>query len=112
MALSVTQIIVRGATVQFATSFFDVDLAPVNPNSATVNIAYETSANEATTIQVPMTPPSGSGTIWKALWDTRNVQAPRLISWSIHTGTGDPVPVSVEDGEFMLSANAANLPTF
>lgn len=112
MALSVTQIIIRGATVQFSTTFYTVDDEPVNPNNATVNLAYETSAGVQTSAQVPMTAPSGDGFTWTALWDTRNVQAPRMVQWSIHTGTGDPIPVTAEDGEFMLSANAANLASF
>jgi hypothetical protein len=51
-------------------------------------------------------------TTWTALWDTRGVLARRTIYWSIHTGSGAPIPVAVEDGEFQLDANPANLPTF
>jgi hypothetical protein len=103
-----TQIIIRGATVQFATTFYDVNNNVVVPDNATVNIQP---AQESAPIAVPMTPPGGIGTLWTALWDTRN-HAPQDIYWSIHTGASDPIPVTAEDGMFRLSANPANLVTF
>lgn len=104
-----TQVIIRGATVQFATNFYDVNEALVQPDSAAVNILP---ADATAPILINMVPPSGAETRWTALWDTRNVDAPQTIYWSIHTGTGDPVPVTAEDGQFVLAANPANLPTF
>lgn len=101
--------IVRGATVQFATNFFDLNGAPVQPDSAFVNVRP---ADAASSTLLTMVPPSGSQTKWTALWDTRGVDAPQPVFWSIHTGTGDPAPVTAEDGQFTLSANPANLPTF
>lgn len=104
-----SQVIIRGATIQFATNFYDINGVLVQPDSATVNILP---ANSTTPISVSMNPPSGPETRWTALWDTRGVAAPQVIFWSIHTGTGDPVPVTAEDGSFQLSANPANLLTF
>ncbi len=111
MALSSTTVITRGTTVQFSTTFFDVNGAPVNPDSATINIVYASTSAPNQTVDVPMTSPL-SGTTWTALWDTRGLAAPQVIFWSIHTGTGDPIPVAVEDGSFNLQANQANLATF
>lgn len=107
-----TQIIVRGATVQFSTNFFDVNGNLVQPDSATINIVYSTAEEDNLSIEVAMTSPSGDVTTWTALFDTRGVLAKRTIYWSIHTGTDDPVPVAVEDGQFQLDANPANLPIF
>lgn len=104
-----TQVLIRGATVQFATNFFDVNGAPVQPDSATVNIV---ASDGGSPVSIAMSPPSGPETRWTALWDTRGVLAPQEIFWSIHTGTGDPEPVTAEDGQFTLSANPANLVTF
>jgi len=107
-----TKIIVRGATVQFSTNFFDVNGNLVQPDSATVNIVYSTPEQDNVSVEVAMTPPSGDVTTWTALWDTRGVLASRIVYWSIHTGVDDPIPVAVEDGQFQLVANPANLPTF
>lgn len=104
-----TQIMVRGATIQFATNFYDVNGALVQPDSATVNVLP---ANASAPVSIVMSPPSGSESRWTALWDTRNVAAPQTVYWSIHTGTGDPAPVTAEDGQLTLSANPANLVTF
>jgi len=104
-----TQVLVRGATLQFATNFYDVNNVLVQPDSATINILP---ADSSTPIIVTMNPPAGAETRWTALWDTRGIEAPQTVFWSIHTGTGDPVPVTAEDGQFTLSANPANLVTF
>jgi hypothetical protein len=104
-----TQLIVRGATVQFATTFFDVNNNPINPDSAFVNILP---AQSNTPVQVTMVGPSGGSFVWTALWDSRNTAAPQDIYWSIRTGTNDPIPVTAEDGMFRLTANPANLVTF
>lgn len=104
-----SQVIVRGATVQFATNFYDVNGVLIQPDSATVNIQPSQSSSP---IVLTMSAPSGGETRWTAFWDTRNQAAPQAIYWSIHTGVDDPVPVVAEDGQFMLSANPANLVMF
>lgn len=103
------QTVIRGATIQFATTFFDVNNNPINPDSATINILPSLATAPVT---VPMVAPAPPGLIWTALWDTRNVPAPQTVYWSIHTGSLDPIPVTAEDGTFQLSANPANLLTF
>jgi hypothetical protein len=106
------QIVVRGTTVQFSTNFYDVNGDLTQPATATINIVYSTAAEDNLSTKVAMTPPGGDVTTWTALWDTRGVLARRTIYWSIHTGSSAPIPVAVEDGEFQLDANPANLPTF
>ncbi len=103
--------IYRGATIQFATNFFDFNGEITQPSGALVNIKYQTPTPgvEATT-SVEMSPPAGAETRWTAVWDTRNV-GPGLVYWSIHT-EGAIVPYAVEDGRFNIEANAANVPTF
>jgi hypothetical protein len=107
------QIITRGTTVQFSTNFYDVNGSLIQPDSATINIVYYSAANGTQeTAEVSMSPPGSGQTAWTALWDTRNVAGGFPVAWSIHTGTNDPVPVTVGDGQFQLSANPANLATF
>lgn len=104
-----TQVMIRGATIQFSTNFYDVNGALIQPNSAAVNILP---SQQTTPISVAMIPPAGPVTTWTALWDTRGIPAPQTVYWSIHAGAGGPIPVVAEDGQFNLSANPANLPTF
>lgn len=106
--ITTEQVLTRGTTVQFTTAFFDVNGAPVNPAGAFVNISYTASDATLETTNIPMTPPV-SGFNWTALWDSRNIP-PGKITWSIHSM--GPIPVSVEDGQFLLLANSANLLTF
>ena len=101
-------VIVRGATVQFSTTFFDVNSQIIQPDNATINLIPSITQQP---ILVAMTPPVGQAVQWTALWDTRSIP-PGVVYWSIHTGNADPVPVVAEDGMFTLSANPANLPTF
>jgi hypothetical protein len=103
-----TNIIVRGATIQFATTFFDVNNNIVQPDNATINIVPSMTQ---VAVQVPMAPAGGGSVQWLAYWDTRNTP-PGVVYWSVHTGTLDPIPVVAEDGMFTLTANPANLPTF
>ena len=108
---SSTQVIVRGATVQFVTTFYDVSNVVTQPDNATINIQASQPTGTAA-VTVPMTPPAGQAVTWTAFWDTRGIVAPQTIYWSIHTGNSDPIPVTAEDGYFNLSANPANLVTF
>lgn len=103
-----TQVIVRGATVQFATTFYDVNSNVIQPDNATINIVPSMTQ---TAVLIPMAPQGGGSPQWTAMWDTRNIP-PGAVYWSIHTGSMDPIPVVAEDGMFTLTANPANLPTF
>lgn len=98
----------RGTTIQFSTTFFDFSGNVVQPNAATVAIAFDPNADEAA-VTLPMVAPTGPAVVWTAQWDTRNLD-PGAVYWSIHSSA--PVPVAVEDGRLTLTANLANLPTF
>jgi hypothetical protein len=92
----------RGSTIEWQTIFYDAYGNIVQPNGATLSIAYPNG-----TIEIAMSP--GPSPIWVAQWDSRGA-TPGQVAWSIHSNS--PVPSSVEDGAFVLSANAANLTTF
>ena len=110
---------VRGDTIPFTTTFYSVFNSVAQPvGTPQVVISYPLAAGGIGSVTLPMTAPGGtmsSGIIntnasaWMALWDSRNA-GPGIVSWSIET-PGSP-PVSVEDGQFTLVANAANRPTF
>lgn len=105
------KVFARGATVQFATNFYDAIGEITQPPGAVVSLSYQSISEQAIdTVLVTMTPPNGSDTRWTALWDTRGV-GPGPVNFSIHS-TGSVVPLSVEDGAFTLKANNANLETF
>jgi hypothetical protein len=107
------QAVTRGATIQFATTFYDVNGNVVVPDSANVQIFYATPAEpDGIYANVAMTRPGIGNTLWTALWDSRGALAPWVIEWAIQTGMDDPIPVTQEDGIFRLVANNANLPTF
>jgi len=99
----------RGATVQFKTTFYDIDGEISQPFGAVINITYPDVDGEQQTVEVDMESVVGE-TYWIALWDTRDV-GPGTVFFSIHT-TGDEIPFAVEDGRFNVVANAANLPSF
>lgn len=95
----------RGATLRFATTFYDFDGVETQPSGAIVHIQ-----GVGLDTQVAMTPPAGAQTRWTASFDTRGV-SPGMVYWSIHS-LGAVIPFSVEDGALRLTANTANLQTF
>lgn len=99
----------RGTTVLFFTSFFDAKGNLVTPAGASVHLTY-IEAGQVANVSVEMTAPTGDEPQWTASWDSRNV-SPGLVNWSIHTENSG-LPYGVEDGNFILTANSANLPTF
>ena len=113
MALSSTQLVVRGSTVQWTTTFYGTDgVTVVQPNSATINVVYPNpSAGGGTPLStlISMTAPVSPAVAWVAQWDSRNAGI-GAVAWSIHSDNGPPF--SVEDGNFTLTGNAANLLTF
>lgn len=106
-----TTIVIRGATVQFTTTFYDFNGAIVQPDSATINLVYPMAGGGTGTAAIAMTPPTSPAVTWTAQWDTRGI-APGTVSGSVHTGTNDPIPVAASDFTFQLAANPANLLTF
>lgn len=102
--------IARGTTVVFLSQFFDEDGNLINPTSAVVNVEYN--GCNGVQQQIPMVAPGtpgGDPVYWSAQWDSRGAD-PGVVYWSIHSG--QPGPYSVEDGQFTLTANKANLLTF
>lgn len=102
--------IARGGTVFFFTSFFDVNCALTQPAGAVLNIRYQEIDGTPASVQVPMTPPAPGQVQWTAEWDSRDAW-PGAVYCSIHT-TGLAIPYAVEDFQFQLEANPANLATF
>lgn len=100
----------RGATIRFSTTFYDYDGVVTQPPGAYVNIEYPLPDGTTDTDLVAMTAPNSPSVAWTAEWDTRNAGV-GSVEYSIHS-TGSVIPYAVEDGEFILSANPANLLTF
>lgn len=110
----------RGTTIPFTTTFYDVYNLPIQPGGTgpQVVISYPLAAGGIGTATVAMIPPGGTlpgGEIntntnaWMAEWDSRGAAA-GTVYWSIETPGS--TPVTVEDGQIILTANAANQPTF
>lgn len=109
----------RGGTIPFTTTFYDVFGNVSQPAGAPqVRISYPLAVGGTTTITIPMIPPGGTlpggavnsnANAWMAEWDSRGAGS-GIVYYSVET-PGSP-PVSVEDGQFTLTANAANQPTF
>lgn len=109
LGISTSRTLFRGSTVRFKTTFYDFDgVTVVQPASALVRIKKNA---DTVILEIAMTPPvnPAADPAWTAEWDTRGV-APGPVFWSIHTS--GPPAVAVEDGNFTLSANAANALTF
>jgi len=103
--------IYRGTTVQWSTTFYDLNKNIVQPTGAAIHLQYLDADGNIETATVEMTGPLSPGDVqWTALWDSRGAY-PSRVSWSIHT-EGGAVPYGVEDGAFDLLANNANLETF
>ncbi len=98
----------RGATPQFSTLFFDYDDLAMQPDAATVNVIYPSLAGSVLQMQLDMMN-NGPAEPWTAKLDTRNMGL-GPIYWSIHSIP--PIPSSVEEGQFLLVGNPANLQTF
>jgi len=101
-----TQVFFRGATAFFSTLFFDINGNPTQPNGALLSIAYASEQLQAETASIVMTAPVSPSLAWTAEWDS-SLSNPGVIQWSISTTGG--VPRTVQDGSFILTANAANL---
>lgn len=101
--------IFRGATVVFETTFFDYKDLINLPTQAFVEITFPDVNGNPQTMQIQMLNPTAPDTLYLAELDTRNMGT-GPVYWSIHSAA--PVPVAVEDGSFVLTANPANLTTF
>lgn len=107
--MAAQQPLYRGATVLFTTTFFDVAGEVIQPDGAAVNITYG-EGSELVSVLIEMVGPVGESVSWTAEWDTRGI-ASGAVSWSIHSESAG-IPYAVQDGNFILSANNANLVNF
>lgn len=96
----------RGTTILFLVTFYDVNGNVVQPVAASLNIVYQVSSGGTATFNTAMTPPPGGTVQWTAQWDSTGASAGPVF-WSIETAT--PIPVVVQDGNFLLTANLANI---
>lgn len=101
--------IFRGATVQFSVTFYDFNKNVVIPTAAHVQVEYPDLNGNRQTLQLAMTPPAVGTNNFTAQLNTMNMGA-GPVNWSVHSDA--PIPVAVEDGTFLLTANPANLPNF
>ncbi len=109
MPLRVTKTIFRGGTVEFQSTFYDVNGVVQQPVAAFVNINFPNLDGSRATELIQMTPPLVGVVYWTADVDTRNMGTGPL-NWSIHSM--GPPPAAVDDGSFQLIANSANLADF
>ncbi len=110
MSLSATTVLTRGATAFFTTTFYDQSGVITQPTTATINLVYPSAADGSPQpVSIAMVAPVSPAVAWTAQWDSRNAGV-GSVAWSIHSDPGPPF--AVEDGNFTLAANAANLVTF
>lgn len=101
----VTEVFVRGGTVQWFTNFYDAYDEITQPTAGKLIVKYPQPGG-TNLISIDMTPPAGSETRWTAQWDSRGSNT-GIIYWSIYSTPGPPF--GVEDGVLELDANPANL---
>lgn len=93
--------IVRGNTVVFIATFYNQDGQAFVPAGAETIIVYNVSGTP-TTATLTM---SVVGSTWTAQWDS-TVADTGTVEWHVNS-TGGP-PNAAADGQFTISANAAN----
>jgi hypothetical protein len=104
-------VVFRGATAFFTTTFYDANNNVTQPAGAVLTLAFiDAVTGNEDTASITMTAPTFPAVTWTAEWDSRGA-APPTVWGSIHT-TGSLIPYAVEDFQFTLSANTANLATF
>lgn len=95
----------RGETVRFVNTFYDADGNPASAVSASVVIAYPLSLETDGYKTATETMEQNDDGDWEATWDS-SVSDPGVVYWSIKK---DEDPVIVQDGQFVLSGNRANV---
>jgi hypothetical protein len=94
-----TAIVVRGKTVQFSTTIYDLAGTVADPSDVTLYIRYPRGGSFETN-EISMTK---SGDTWSAIWSSVVSDAGRA-SWSIRS----IFPDAAEDGFLRITANSAN----
>ena len=107
---SCTANINRGGTAILTTTFYDQFGQVTQPPGAVMVLVFNNLDGTRGTVSLTMTAPILPIVAWTAEWDTRNV-APGAVWASVHS-MGPGIPYAVEDFQFTLSANNANVLTF
>lgn len=98
-----TSVLIRGSTIYFSSTFFDVDNNQVTPASASIEIVYPTLTTLTAKTILAMAQQSDNS--FKVQWDSR-VAITGTVKWSVSTG-GSP-PYAVDQGDVTLLGNSAN----
>ena len=98
--------IVRGNSVQWSATFYDMNGAITNPLNAFVDVDYYVTATTQTTISLSMTQ---SGNTWSVVWDSSQAVAgvTTQVYWHLRSLAAAGIK-SAFDGSFMLTANVSN----
>jgi hypothetical protein len=96
---------VRGASLQFSTTFYDFNGCVTQPGNAWLYITFPTEAGLASSVELPMVEPISPAVAWTAVWDTRAI-GEGAVQWFVRSDPGPPY--SAEQGEIVLTANTAN----
>lgn len=96
------QAIVRGTSVDFVGSFVDADGAAVTPTTVTLEVSFPLRGRRRDSEAVSMTDNAGT---WSGRWQSDGAYY-GSVYWSMKATQG--TIVITEDGEFELTANAAN----
>lgn len=101
----VQNVFYRGTTLLFLVTFYDINNNVIQPLAATLNVVYPIATGGTGDFSIAMTPPSVAQPQWTAQWDsTPAIAGP--VFWSIESAS--PIPIVVQDGNFLLTANLAN----
>lgn len=103
-----TKLFYRGRTIFWVATFYDEYCNVVQPIAAYVNVVFSVGGVLQTVLRT-MSPVGGGSVTWMGNWDSRGTD-PGEVYWSVHSSGGPPVTVG--DGDFILTANPANLITF
>lgn len=105
------RIFYRGATVSFNHTFYDSSGDPTAPSSANLHLAYPSTARHPNSIPdhyasttVALTFDSTTQS-WNGDWASR-VASPGTVFYHIEA---DDLTLAVEDGQFQLRGNPANM---
>lgn len=103
----------RGQSIRWLTQFTDFDGNIVQPATAVVKVFADTTSgdDQVTTVTLTQQSPGNPSSKWIGTLDTRGFLVGK-VQWSIEAPNPGSVPIAVEDGFFMLTANQANVPTF
>jgi hypothetical protein len=95
----------RGEGIRFVNSFYDADGEIASAVSASVLISYPSLMGTDGRDTATETMEQNDDGDWEATWDS-SVSDPGVVYWSIQKAGS---PAIVEDGQFVLEGNVANV---